>query len=95
MCIQLKKDGVTICALEEKRIEACEYTLYSISIGGIERFILSAKTDADTDIQMVGGNKAQAEELFRLICHNQISCCHLEEVADDYRKQIKYGAVQI
>lgn len=95
MCIKVEKDGVVVTTLKEERTEMCGYTLYSLSIGGIERYLINATSDGDTDIQMVGGTKAQAEELFQRICDSEISCHHLEDVADDYRKQIKYVSFKI
>ena len=95
MCIKAEKDGVKIAVLKEKRTEECEYKLYSVSIGGIERYVLSAASDDDADVQMIGGTESQAKELFGRICDNCLSCYHLEDVADDYRKQIRYGRLQI
>ena len=95
MCIKMQKDGVKIAALNEQRIEENEYTLYSVSIGGIERYVLSVSSGDGTDIQMVGGTRSQAEELFLRICENRLSCCHLDDVADDYRKEIRCYDVQI
>ena len=94
MCTKPKKESVSIAALKEQEMEECRYSLYSFSLEGVEKYVISAETEDQVDFQMVGGTREQAEALFKCICEGRVSCEHLSDVAEDYSRQIRCGAFQ-
>ena len=91
----LNTEQGTVSIIDEGKAGNRTYRLYSLSLGGVKKYIIYMCDGAEEELSLVDTDKESARELFDTVVKQALSCEHLSDVAADHSREYQIKRVNI